>query len=91
MNVNDIKMKTIEENNNSNSNSNNNSNNTYTKSAIEVLSINRFTTDSYSSEIDQKKDYSFKYGPKSNNDYKLFPIPLKAIQANSNLTQNPGY
>jgi len=71
MNVNDIKMKTIEENNNSNSNSNNNSNNTYTKSAIEVLSINRFTTDSYSSEIDQKKDYSFKYGPKSNNDYKL--------------------
>lgn len=24
-------------------------------------------------------------------DYKLFPIPLKAIQANSNLTQNPGY
>ena len=24
-------------------------------------------------------------------DYRLFPIPLKAIQANSNLTQNPGY
>lgn len=24
-------------------------------------------------------------------DYKLFPIPAKAIQANSNLTQNPGY
>jgi hypothetical protein len=24
-------------------------------------------------------------------DYKLFPIPLKAIQANPNLTQNPGF
>lgn len=32
-----------------------------------------------------------KEGTSIPDDYKLFPIPLKAIQANSNLTQNPGY
>ncbi len=32
-----------------------------------------------------------KDGTSISDDYKLFPIPLKAIQANSNLTQNPGY
>lgn len=32
-----------------------------------------------------------KDGASISEDYKLFPIPLKAIQANPNLTQNPGY
>ena len=32
-----------------------------------------------------------KDGTAISEDYKLFPIPLKAIQANPNLTQNPGY
>ncbi len=32
-----------------------------------------------------------KDGTSISEDYKLFPIPLKAIQANPNLTQNPGY
>lgn len=66
----EVIMKNIEKDKIDRINNSDNNNNGYTKSAIEVLSINRFTAESYASDIGHK-DFSYKFGPKSNNDFKL--------------------
>jgi hypothetical protein len=45
----------------------------YVRSAMDVLSINRLSSDRYNTEI-INKDYSYKSGPKSNNDYRVLYI-----------------